>query len=116
MSRKVHQMSTQTIDHAALLLLAESGVITDVEVKGSQGGWGITVRYGTKESTLSQARRKKTKLFKNLQLATLYLKDLGLPTFKVDSQYYEPGENSRPGNAERLKSIHQKAQVQKAGH
>ena len=106
-------MSTQTIDHSALLLLAESGVITDVEVKGSHGGWGITVRYGTKMSTLSQARRKKTKLFKNLQLASMYLKDIGLPIFKVDSQHYEAGENARPGNAERLRSIHQNAQVQK---
>lgn len=102
-------MSTQTIDHSALQILAESGVITDVEVKGSQGGWGITVRYGTNESTLSIARRKKTKLFKNLQLASLYLKDLGIPIFKVDAQNFEPGEFGRPGNAERLRSIHRTA-------
>jgi len=108
-------MSAETIDHAALVALAGSGVISDVEVKGDIGGWGITVRYGSKESTLSQARRKKSKIFKNIQVATLYLKEIGLPNFKVDANRYEPVESARPGNAARLRSIHQKAQLQTAG-
>lgn len=103
-------MSIQTIDHAALQILAESGIITDVEVKGSHGGWGITIKYGENERTLSMARRKKVKLFKNLQLTSLYLRDLGLPNFRVDSSNWEPGEYGRPGNAEKLRQIHQRAE------
>lgn len=104
-------MSNETINHEALQVLVESGVLTQVQVIGRSGGWGVTVKCGSATRTLTQARRKKAKVFRKMDSVRTYLEDLGIKSFNVDATGYEPPVLVRPDTARRLRKIHEQAQA-----
>ncbi|TAN46724.1 MAG: hypothetical protein EPN21_19730 [Methylococcaceae bacterium] len=102
-------METQTIDHATLARLVESGSVRAAHVIGQTGGWEVIVNYGTVERPLAAQRSGKVRLFRKLETITAYLRDIGINRFDVDASAYQAGESTpykRPDRAEALKQAH----------
>src|SRR3569833_3381538 len=92
-----------TIKETTLRELVAAGSIASVCVVGQNGGYAVTVRCGTAESTLASTRGD-VRLF-TLDSASTFLRALGLFRFDVDSTNYEPGRlrKPRPDRAEALR-------------
>lgn len=72
-------MTTETIDHATLVKLAEAGVVRSAHVSGQGGGWGVMVKYGTTERALTAQRSQQLRIFRKLETLVEYLKGVGIP-------------------------------------
>ncbi|MCX9158147.1 hypothetical protein OPU71_18650 [Niveibacterium sp. 24ML] len=98
--------TTNTIDHATLSHVIESGALRSAEVVGFPGGWGIVVKYGTSECTLS-ARRGSVRMFRRFETVVAYLKGLGVVRYQVNAEGYDPhsltSARARPDAAARMR-------------
>src|SRR3569832_478673 len=92
-----------TIKEASFRELVAAGSIASECVVGQNGGYAVTERCGTAESTLASTRGE-FRLF-TLDRASTFLRALGLFRFDVDSTDYEPGRlrKPRPDRAEALR-------------
>lgn len=102
----------ETIDHATFNKLAEAGAINSVQVVAQPGGWILLIRYGHIESQLTTQRSRKTRLFKRLESLVIYLKDLGIERFDIDSSGFDPQigpTGTRPDRSAALKRAHEAA-------
>lgn len=118
--------NTQMIDHCTLSHLIEAGAVREVDAIGQVGGWALVVKYGNGERTLAAQRTRQPRLFKRLETLVVYLQDIGIRRFTLDSSQYDPGSVktvSRPDRSEALKEAHRaaayaswlRAQVESAG-
>jgi hypothetical protein len=118
-------MTTETIDHATLIKLAEAGVVRSAHVVGQSGGWGILVKYGMTERALAAQRSHQVRIFRKFETLVEYLKGVGIPRFDVDAVNYDPHSTTtarRPDRAAAMKDAHAaaaytkwlKAEVQEA--
>jgi hypothetical protein len=87
----------------ALRELVESGFAQAALVVGMRGGYGISIRNGSSESTL-QSSRGEVRLF-TLETAAKYLRQIGISRFEVDASNFEPGRirKPRPDRSEALR-------------
>ncbi len=100
-------MTTQTIDHATLLHLINTGSVQAARAVGQSGGWAVQVQYGSLQGQLTAQRSRQVRLFKKLETLVAYLKGLGLVSFVVDAEKFElPGTHRRPDRADALKTVH----------
>lgn len=102
-------MTTETIDHATLVKLAEAGVVRSAHVSGQGGGWGVMVKYGTTERALTAQRSQQVRIFRKLETLVEYLKGVGIPRFDVDAVNYAPHSvtaTKRPDRAGAMKDAH----------
>ncbi|MGZ8946473.1 MAG: hypothetical protein ACXW1W_13755 [Methylococcaceae bacterium] len=105
-------MSTDTIDHNTLSRLVEAGAVRGAHVIGQIGGWGVLIQYGLLERPLAATRSKKIRLFKKLETLVVYLKQLGINQFDVDSSQYDPATlqtYTRPDRAAAMTLAHEAA-------
>lgn len=104
----------ETISHQILKELVEAGSVRGACLVGQRGGFGVVVRYGMVERTLSSTRGQ-VRLFASLDTAMPYLKRLGLPRFEVDASSFEPGRlrKPRPDRAEALRKTRTRPTQQK---
>ncbi len=104
----------ETIDHQILLRLSQSNLVQAVIVVGKKEGWQIIVKYGDVECYLSSTR-KQVRVFRKLETAIFYLKDLGVEEVIVKVADYNPkvktGKRSRPDRSEVLKKTHAAART-----
>ena len=103
-------MSSETIDHNTLARLIEAGAVRAAHVIGQVGGWGVLIKYGMVERSLSATRSGKVRIFKKLETVVNYLKELGISHFDVDSANYDASTlktYARPDRAEAMKRAHE---------
>ena len=103
-------MSTETIDHATLEHLAGAGAIRGASVVGRPGGWGVVFQYGTTERALA-VKRGQERIFKKFDTLALYLKHIGIETFKTDTSQFDPTVThvKRADTSERMRKAHEAA-------
>lgn len=104
-------MSVDTIDHATLMQLTEAGLVSSAHVVGRDGGWGITVKYGTTERALAAQRNQQARIFRRLETLVEYLKGIGILHFDVDAAGHHPdiAKRRRPDRALAMKDAHEAA-------
>ena len=109
-------MTTETIDHSALVRLAEANAVRGTRVVGRPGGWGIVVKVGSTERPLAATRSREVRVFKKLETLVGYLKDIGIDSFDVDAANFDPltvTTTSRPDASKALKRAHEAAAHEK---
>ncbi len=102
-------MRPETIDHATLSQLVLSGALHAAHVIGQPGGWGILVKHGEQERSLSATRSRQTRVFKKLETLAAYLKEIGISHFEVDAAGYDPAApktSQRPDRAIAMRQAH----------
>jgi hypothetical protein len=77
------------INTKQLSALANANAIKTVAVKGTAGGFVISV-----DNNLIEAQRGHTRVFRKLQAAASYLKTNGIGTFTVDVSNWQPDQNA----------------------
>jgi hypothetical protein len=105
-------MTTETIDHTALVKLVESGAVNATHISAKQGGWAVQVQHGSQTHSLAAQRSQKIRLFKRLETLVIYLQGIGICHFDVDTSGYDPLQvktYSRPDRSEALKQVHDAA-------
>ncbi len=103
-------MSAETIDHNTLSRLVEAGAVRGAHVIGQVGGWAILIKYGLLERALATTRSKKIRTFKKLETLVVYLKEIGISQFDVDTAQYDPATvqtYSRPDRTEAMRQAHE---------
>jgi hypothetical protein len=96
-------ITRDTIDHVTLQHLVEAGAVHGADVVGQPGGWGVIIKYGMMERTLT-ARRGAIRIFNRFETLVNYLKGIGISQFNVNAANYDPSEKrTRPDSAERMK-------------
>jgi hypothetical protein len=106
-------MSLDTIDHPTLARLVEAGAVRGAHVIGQEGGWSVMIKYGMAERALAAQRSRQVRVFKRIDTAASYLKDIGIAHFDVDTAAYAPEaikKHARPDRAAALRRAHEAAQ------
>ncbi|OIN91895.1 MAG: hypothetical protein AUJ20_09570 [Comamonadaceae bacterium CG1_02_60_18] len=103
-------MTTETIDHATLEHLAGAGAIRGASVVGQPGGWGVVFQYGTTERALA-VKRGQVRIFKKFDTLAIYLKQIGIDTFKTDTKQFDPTVTHirRADTSQRMRKAHEAA-------
>jgi hypothetical protein len=108
--------SPQTIDHAALSTLIETGVVRAAQIVGQPGGWGVVFQYGMTQRTLA-AKRGAVRIFRRFETLAAYLRDLGIVKYQVDASHYDPmalqPTRHRTDASARMKHAHEAAPYDK---
>lgn len=102
-------MATETIDHATLMRLAESGVVSNAQVVGQTGGWSLLVKYGKTQHALATQRSHKMRVFRKLETLVEYLRGVGIQRFDVDAANFDPDDTTfskRPDRSTAMKDAH----------
>jgi len=102
--------TAETIDHATLEHLAGAGAIREASVVGQPGGWGVVFQYGTTERALA-VKRGQVRIFKKFDTLAIYLKKIGIETFKTDTKQFDPTVThiKRADTSERMRKAHEAA-------
>ncbi len=102
--------TAETIDHATLEHLAGAGAIRGASVVGQPGGWGVVFQYGTTERTLA-VKRGQVRIFKKFDTLAVYLRKIGIETFKTDTKQFDPTVThvKRADTSERMRKAHEAA-------
>lgn len=99
--------AAQTIDHATLARLIETGAVRKADVVGQDGGWEVVVKHGRTRRTLA-ARRGAVRTFRKFETLVSYLKELGISQYQVDAADFDPQSlrmgRARPDASLRLRS------------
>lgn len=75
---------TKPVHERDLALLAESGALHAVTVRGVPGGWTVHARVGLDDRPLALDRRTEVRVFVSLERLAAYLRRLGVRSFAVD--------------------------------
>lgn len=101
-----------TIDHASLTRLVQEKAISDAQVIGRPGGWGVAVRNGDAEQMLA-ARRGAVRVFRKFETLASYLKEIGIVDYRVNARDFDPVSlatgRKRTDSAARMKGAHMAA-------
>lgn len=103
---------TLQLNHAELRRIAETGRVHATHVVGQPGGWAVQINVDESEHLLTAQRSGSVRLFKKLETLVVYLHELGIDHFEIDSSNYDPRQLStyqRPDRAEALKRVHDAA-------
>ena len=97
----------ETVNHITLLKLLQFGLVHEVSVVGGEEGWQIIIKHEKVEQYLSAVHSKQIRIFRRLDTAVFYLKNLGIQEVMVKVADYNPeiktGKRSRPDRSEALK-------------
>lgn len=97
---------SHTIDQSHLELLARAKAITAANVIGNPyDGWMLEIEYGSNREILI-AKRGSTRVFKKFETLAIYLRNLGLNKYKVDSTNFAAAneDTQKPLKGRRLLS------------
>ena len=98
---------SDTIDHATLEQLVQTGAVRGVTIVGQPGGWTIVIEHGLVEQALAEGGNP-VQIFYPFETVVGYLSEIGITTYHVDASYFSgPGAvigNQRNGAAECPKS------------
>lgn len=84
------QTLEKTIDHGTLRRLVNAGADVGAEVIGGTGRWGVVINYGRARQTLA-ATRGMPRTFRQFETLAIYLKELGITEYRVNTAGFEPG-------------------------
>lgn len=109
-------MTDETIDHATLSKLAEAGGVQGTRIVGQPGGWGVVIRHGTTERSLTAQRSQQIRLFRKFETLVVYLKGVGIVHFNVDTANWTADTltaRQRPDTSAAMKQAHEAAAYDK---
>lgn len=109
-------MTTEMIDHANLIKLAEAGAVSSARIVGQPGGWQIVVKNGKTECALKAQRSQQVRLFRSFETLVGYLKGVGIVNFDVDAKDFDahgPATRKRPDTSAAMKQAHEAAAYDK---
>lgn len=104
----------ELISPAALKDLISANAIRSAMVIGDKGGYLVTIRYGRAERVIAARTREgqvRRRLFRSLNAASHYLREIGIARYKVDETGYEEATDrpTRPDRSAALKHAHEAA-------
>lgn len=104
----------ELIPPTALKDLVSANAIRSAMVTGDKGGYLVTIKYGRAERVIAARTREgqiKRRLFRSLNAASHYLRQIGVARYEVDETgYQEPTDRpKRPDRAAALKRAHEAA-------
>lgn len=102
-------MQLNTVNHATLVQFVAAGVVKSATIKGQDSSWILTVKVGdTSKVLLSKSRKMRE--FKRMETLVMYLKEIGIVKFSVDSERFNPKQRTigrgRPDRSIAMKAIH----------
>jgi hypothetical protein len=101
-------MHSNTINHNALMHLAEADAISSTIAKADGDIWTLAVHAGNVEKTVMAKNSGKPRVWRKLDTLAKYLKDIGVEKFEINISQYDPSQKSlrRPDSANILKRTH----------
>ena len=104
----------ELIPPAALKDLIAANAIRSAMVIGDKGGYLVTIKYGRAERVIGARTREgqiKRRLFRSLNAASRYLRQIGMARYAVDETGYKEATDRprRPDRSAALKRAHQTA-------
>jgi Stability determinant len=98
--------------------LIAANAIRSATVIGEEGGYIVAVKYGMTERLLAARTREgiiKRRLFRSLDAASRYLRQIGVPRYEVDETGYKESiaTRKRPDRSAALKRTHEAAAYDK---
>lgn len=101
-------MSANTINHNALTHLIEAGAVTTAMAQANGDIWSLSVLVGDNQKVVKAKNSGKPRVWRKLDTLAKYLKQLGLETFQINVENYDPSQKSlrRPDSASTLKKTH----------
>jgi len=104
----------ELISPTSLKDLAAANAIRSATVVGDKGGYLVTIKYGRAERVIAARTREgqiKRRLFRSLNAASHYLRQIGVARYEVDETgYEEPTDRpKRPDRSAALKHAHEAA-------
>lgn len=109
-------MSTETIEHAVLKQLSDTGMIKSVTAVADGDSWRLVFTVGNTSKVLKARNSQSIRAFRKLETLSRYLKEeFNINHYEVDQTNYDPSQKSlsRPERSKRLKEIHQAADYDK---
>lgn len=102
------------LDLEAFRTTLETGGILSVSLVGQGGSFHVTAETRRGEAVLTKARSNITREFRDVQRATVLLRELGVREFLVDTKNWRPeqadiGRTTRPDRSIQLKAAHEAA-------
>ena len=104
----------ELIPPTALKDLISANAIRSAMVIGDKGGYLVTIKYGRAERVIAartHAGQIKRRLFRSLNAASRYLRQIGMARYAVDETGYEEATDrpKRPDRSAALKHAHEAA-------
>ena len=104
----------ELIPPTALKDLISANAIRSAMVIGDKGGYLVTIKYGRAERVIAARTREgqiKRRLFRSLNAASRYLRQIGMARYAVDETGYEEATDrpKRPDRSAALKHAHEAA-------
>jgi hypothetical protein len=104
----------ELISPTSLKDLAAANAIRSATVVGDKGGYLVTIKYGGGERVIAARTREgqiKRRLFRSLNAASHYLRQIGVARYEVDETGYEEltDRPKRPDRSAALKHAHEAA-------
>lgn len=101
-------MSANTINHNVLTHLIEAGAVTTAMAQANGDIWSLSVLVGDNQKVVKAKNSGKPRVWRKLDTLAKYLKQLGLETFQINVENYDPSQKSlrRPDSASTLKKTH----------
>lgn len=102
-------MDLATVNHAILGQFVAAGVVKSATITGQNTSWTLSVKIGNTNKVLLSKSRK-IREFKRMETLVMYLKEMGIVKFSVDSARFNPSQkeigSGRPDRSDALKAIH----------
>lgn len=104
----------ELIPPTALKELIVANAIRSAMVIGDKGGYLVTIKYGRAERVIAARTREgqiKRRLFRSLNAASRYLRQIGMARYAVDETGYQETTDrpKRPDRSKALKYAHETA-------
>lgn len=105
-------MITETITHATLRELSDSGAVSQPSAVAIGARWALVVSYGNTQKMLAARNSRQVRSWASLDSLAKYLAGLGIYEFHTNARDFDPGQKilKRPDRAEALRQAHQAAE------
>ncbi len=102
------------LDIAAFRTTFDTGGILSVSLVGQGGSFHVVAETRRGEAVLTKARSVEMREFRDVQRATILLREIGISEFSVDTKNWRPeqakiGRPTRPDRAKALRVAHEAA-------
>ncbi len=105
-------MTAETIEHKTFASLAKAGAVSDVTVTAHGRAWSILAKVRKTFFTVA-AKRGGPREFAKFETAVIYLQELGIQRYEVDSQDFDATalpKRRREDAAAKLRQAHEAAE------
>lgn len=106
------------LDLEAFRTTLDTGGILSVSLVGQGGSFHVTAETRRGDAVLTKARSTVMREFRDVQRATVLLRELGVREFSVDTKNWRPdqsdiGRPTRPDRSAQMKSAHEAADLKR---